>query len=151
MLLLAVAGVFVLQALAGTATSPVERLLHVTAVPRWWPFVLAGLAGIIGGSLLSRGKTGSGTAGAPAKKAEVPATRGRRAVPRHVRRERERQERHQKAVERAAAREREAEEAVAAAAAAEAAAAQPVEQAPPRGLQGLRRWADGALGRRRSP
>ena len=105
MLLFAVVAVVVLQALAGTAGSPVERLLHIHVVPRWWPFVAAGAVGVIGGSLLQRpgaqqGGAATSTGARTRGKGDArPATRGRHAVPRHVRRERERQRRHEQRVE----------------------------------------------------
>jgi hypothetical protein len=148
-LLIAVVAVVVLQALAGSATSPVERLLHVQSVPRWWPYVLAGLAGVVGGSLLGRGRAGGGAPGAAPRREEPPPTRGRRAVPRHVRRERERQRRRAEALAAAELRRREAEEDAARAAAAEASAAAPAPPPPAGRMAGLRRWAEGALGRHR--
>ena len=79
-----------LNALAGSAGSPLERWLGIKRVPVWWPFVLAGVLGLIFGSVLNRRATppGSGPQGRPGPRPS--AIRGRHAVPRRVRRERER-------------------------------------------------------------
>jgi len=125
MVMISIVAVILLQALAGSPTSPVERWLHVTHVSRWWPFVLAGTTGLIGGAVLNRGaQTPQAGQAAPAgarsdtggKGKGGPAIRGRFAVPRHVRRERARQRRRSERLEDADRRRREEEEATARAA-----------------------------------
>lgn len=124
-LILTVGLVLVLNALLGSASSPVPRLLHISHVPTWWPLVLALVAGVVLGGLVNRDRTPNpSTRGKPAP----PATSGRYAVPRHIRRERERLERRNERLQKAA-------ETAAAAAAVSAPAAPP----PPKGLG--RVWA----------
>jgi hypothetical protein len=145
--LISIVAVMLLQAVAGSPASPLERWLHVQHVPRWWPFILAGVTGLIGGSFLSRGQQPAQEARAPkgrsARAAAAGDKRGRRAVPRHVRRERERARRRQERLEDAEARRREAEEAAEKAARAEAEAA----AGPRRGAAWLDRLS-GVFGRR---
>ena len=93
-LLLALIAIILLNALAGSSTSPVEHLLGIHHVPRWWPFALAGALGLAFGAVVRRpsGPQGERTPSSSSRSgaAAKPATRGRYAVPRHVRRERER-------------------------------------------------------------
>ena len=115
---ISVLSVLALQALAGTPTSPVERWLHIQTVPFWLPLAMAAGLGIVFGSVFRRRMAG---AVQPAKPTRSPSTtRGRHAVPRRIRRQRQRQDR---ALDRAASRER--QEAAAAAAQARAAAPPP--------------------------
>ena len=104
--LLALIAIFILNALVGSATSPVERLLGIHHVPRWWPYVLAGGLGLLFGALVNRGKAPKG---APAQNAPAArgrhddgARRGRHHIPRHIRRARERQARREARVSAAA-------------------------------------------------
>ena len=131
MVVISLIAVTLLQGLAGTATSPLERWMHVSKVPVWWPFFLAGLTGIAGGIVLNRQmgpQVGTGEQGRVSPKSGgrdrgADAKRGKYAVPRHVRRERERErERERRRADRLAdaeARERAEAEAAARAAAAE--------------------------------
>ena len=139
MVLISIVAVVILQAVAGTASSPLERWLHIQQVPRYWPFLLAGATGLIGGALLNARspKAQGGAPQSPSKargKTVLSETRGRHAVPRHLRRERDRRHRQRERLEAAETRRRE-QEADAAAAAAAAAAPPP---APPRGPAWLR-------------
>lgn len=105
-ILLSVVAVLLLNALAGTPSSLVERLLHIRTVPAWWPFVLAAVVGLGLGGFITRGPRPAGAAGEAgaqgAKRRAAPATRGRHAVPRHIRRERARQQTRQRRIEDAA-------------------------------------------------
>lgn len=112
-IILSVAAVLLLNALAGSSSSPLPRLLHITHVPGWWPLVLALVIGVAFGTVFNTKRTPGGgqqggVAGGAAGRSPAKPGRGRHAVPRHVRRERERQARRQ---ERAASAAREAEEA----------------------------------------
>lgn len=143
MVVISLVVVTLLQGLAGTPTSPVERWLHVTKVPVWWPFVLAGVTGIAGGLVLNRQmgpQGGAAEQGRPAPPRGAGGrgkgngrggdTKGRYAVPRHVRRERERERLRAERQADADFKAREEAEAAAKAAAAAAAAEHP---APPAG------------------
>ena len=103
-ILLSVVAVLLLNALAGTPSSLVERLLHIRRVPAWWPFVLAAVVGIGLGGFITRGPRPAAEEGGAqgAKRRTAPAKRGRHAVPRHIRRERARQEMRQRRIDDAA-------------------------------------------------
>lgn len=119
-LLVAVIAVVLLNTLAGTADSPVERLLHISRVPIWLPLVFAAALGIALGAVFQKRPGGTTSTGvtAPAspparKRTDKPAIRGRYAVPRRERRERERQARREAAREEQEDRAREERERVA--------------------------------------
>ena len=147
MVVVSLVAITLLQGLAGTPTSPVERWLHIAKVPIWWPYLLAALTGIGGGIFLNRqmgpqpgaeeNRGGGARGGAPRRgggqKRDVDATRGRYAVPRHVRRERERERRRAERRADAEWKAREEAEAAAKATASEAALA---EAPPPSGWLG---------------
>lgn len=107
LLLLAAAAVLLINALVASPGSPVMRVLHVSRPPQWLPIVLAGLVGITFGVVLNRrrrpgsqrGDGGSGGGGGSRAPDGRPATRGRYAVPRKLRRQREREARRRAAVQ----------------------------------------------------
>ena len=150
LIILSIAAVLVLNAFAGTPTSPLEKMLHVTRVPGWWPLVLAGITGIVLGGFLNRGRRGGAAEQAqprPAtgrKKPSGPAIRGRHAVPRHLRRARQREAERVLRLEDAAARAADA----AAAAEEEAARLARAEAAspPPTGTAVILRRLAGMVG-----
>lgn len=132
-LLVAVIAVVLLNTLAGTADSPVERLLHISRVPIWLPLVFAAVLGIALGAVFQKRPGGTTSTGvtAPAspparKRTDKPAIRGRYAVPRRERRQRERQARREAAREEQEDRAREERERVAREQVREAAPAAPV-------------------------
>ena len=131
-MILAAAAVLLLNALTGTSSSPLPRLLHIAHVPGWWPLVLAVVTGVVLGGFINRNRSGGpGGKDVPgAGQRAAPATRGRHAVPRRIRRTRQREARRQERIERGQAALRARAEA--AARAEEAASAPP----PPRGALG---------------
>jgi|GEM_PF-5845837 len=135
-IILAAAAVLLLNALAGSSSSPLPRLLHIARVPGWWPLVLAVVTGVALGGIFNRGRSGQPAPGGTGGKPASPVTRGRHAVPRHVRRAREREALRRERVEKVQAAALATEEA--ARREQEAAAAPPAPPSPRGALDRVR-------------